>query len=225
MLFLDVREHWTLPRTGSPGKAGPPKTIHNRRKIPVHSWLEARLDDWLKKGWAEHGARAPREDDYLFPDASGQPFREERCDNFLADVAASGCDTSLKGVNLELYSLRHTFASVARRAGVAGDARDRLLGHRPKDSKALHYEDEDLAVLAAEIEKIPRILDPKAKPASAAPTVRSTRPKLPRLVTDLVTRNMHASGAQSVSVMITAEEKGFEPLVESPLRRFSKPLP
>lgn len=57
--------------------------------------------------------------------------------------------------------MRHAFATAARRAKISSDARDRLLGHRPRDTKALHYEDEDevLPLLAEEIAKIPALLD------------------------------------------------------------------
>jgi len=57
--------------------------------------------------------------------------------------------------------LRHAFATAARRAKTSTDARDRPLGHRPRDTKALHYEDEDEVVplLAEESAKIPALLD------------------------------------------------------------------
>ncbi len=67
-------------------------------------------------------------------------------------------DASEGGVLLDIYSLRHTFATAAQRARHLDDARERLLGHRPKDTKAMHYEDEDLPLLAAEIAKPPDML-------------------------------------------------------------------
>lgn len=49
------------------------------------------------------------------------------------------------------------------------DARDRLLGHMPKDVPGLRYEDEDelVPLLSEELEKLPALLDevnPKAAP-------------------------------------------------------------
>ncbi len=230
VLFLEVCHQWTLARTGYPSRLTAPKTVWGRRKIPVHPSLKLSLDAWLREGWGAHVGRAPTEDDFLFPDPSGAPFREVRCDDFIADVRRSGCETSVRGVPLDIYSLRHMFATAARRAGVSSDARDRLLGHRPRDTKALHYEDEDLPVLAAEIAKLPPLLEPlvpegaaavdaprkASKPTSANPHV---------LVPVLVSGKLHASGASSVSLMITAEEKGFEPSDSLHRRRFSKPLP
>src|SRR5262249_49797673 len=142
-----------------------------------------------------------------------------RCEDFLADVRRAGCETSVKGVPLELYSLRHAFATAARRAGLSSDARDRLLGHRPRDTKALHYEEEDLPLLAAEVAKLPRLLDPV--PRTNAPTPSSSQVLVPVLVTG----NLHASGASSLSLTISAEEERFELPEGLHPRRFSKPLP
>jgi integrase len=249
VVFLDVREQWTLARTGFPSRLTPPKTLWGRRKIPVHPSLEARLDQWLDEGWEKHVGRKPEDDDFLFPDSTGVAFREVRCDDFIADVRRSGCETSVKGVALDIYSLRHTFATAARRAGISSDARDRLLGHRPRDTKSMHYEDEDLPVLAAEVAKLPAMLELPAASASqvpmptahaapptvltttAAPVIDTAKPTIPTssnpsvLVPLLVPCNLHASGGQSLSLMISAEEKGFEPSDSLHRRRFSKPLP
>ena len=233
VLFLEVREQWTLARTGFPSKLAPPKTVWGRRKIPVHASLKEHLDEWLADGWKKHVGRKPQPNDFLFPDASGAAFREERCDEFLADVAASGCETRVKGVLLDIYSLRHTFATAARRAGISSDARDRLLGHRPRDTKAMHYEDEDLPVLAAEIAKLPTLLAPpaeveirtKAKPENAGKTALARGANPQPLVPVLVPCTMHGPGASSVSLMISAEEERFELPVGANPRRFSKPLP
>ena len=227
--FLEVREQWTLARTGYPSRLAPPKTVWGRRKIPVHQSLEARLDAWLADGWKKQVGRKPNEDDFLFPDPSGSAFSEVRCDDFIADVRRSGCETTVKGLPLDIHSLRHTFATAARRAGISSDARDRLLGHRPRDTKAMHYEDEDLPVLAAEVAKLPAMLDPVDEVAASVIDTANLAIPTPSnpsvLVPVLVPCNLHASGAQSVSLMITAEEKGFEPSDSLHRRRFSKPLP
>ncbi|MFO0739636.1 MAG: tyrosine-type recombinase/integrase [Labilithrix sp.] len=192
VLFLDVREQWTLPRPGYPSRLTPPKTVHGRRKVPVHSALKVRLDAWLASGWKEHVGRDPTPDDFLFPDRDGKAFREQRCDELLADVTAAGCETVVKGVRLELYSFRHTFATAARRAGLDSDARDRLLGHAPKDTKTRHYEDEDLPFLAAEIAKLPALLD-GPDPAPVTPLDEAAVQGTAALVTTMVAGNLHAS--------------------------------
>ncbi len=154
ILLLDVREQWALPRANTPPRLAPLKTVWSRRKIPVHSALRLQLDAWLTDGFQRHVGRAPEADDFLFPDAIGAPFRELHCDAFVSDLQRAGCATTHHGVRLELYSLRHGFATAARRAGVPSDVRDRLLGHRPRDTKTMYYEDEDLPLLAREIERI-----------------------------------------------------------------------
>jgi integrase len=231
VLFLEVREQLTLARTDYPSKLSSPKTVWGRRKIPVHPVLRLRLDAWLEHGWQNHVGRKPEPDDFLFPDASGESFREERCDEFLADVRASGCETRVKGVLLDIYSIRHTFATAARRAGLSSDARDRLLGHRPKDTKAMHYEDEDLPLLAAELAKLPDLLSPSsaavqlAAPRPAASENKrspKTSPNPQAMVPVLVPCNLHGSGASSVSLMISAEEERFELPEGLHPRRFSK---
>ena len=47
----------------------------------------------------------------------------------------------------------------------------------------------------------------------------------PVLVASLVAKAGHGAGASSDSVVISAEEEGFEPTVPLRVRRFSKPVP
>lgn len=234
--LLDVHEQWTLARKGYPSRLAPLKTVHRARKLPVHRSLQPCLDAWVNEGWRRHVGRPPKPDDFLFVDESGNPFREESSQDFLAEIRLVNCDTTHKGVTLDIYSLRHSFATVARRAGIPSDERDQLLGHRPKDMKKEFYEEEDLPLLTKEVDKIPNLLDPepdaagkeeasRPKPLPVAPLAK-TNPQLPAvLVTDLVTGHMHASGATSVSLTITAEEERFELPDALRRRRFSKPLP
>jgi hypothetical protein len=229
---LDVHLQWTLAHKDYPSRLAPLKTVWRKRKLPVHQSLQPHLDAWVAGGWTRHVGRAPTNDDFIFTDAEGKAFREESCDVFLADVRLADCETSHRGHTLDLYSLRHSFATIARRAGLPSEARDRLLGHRPKDMKTMYYEDEDLPLLAAEVAKIPPLLDelPNVSPATPAAPGRGepgggaiSNPQV--LVTDLVTGNLHGSGGSSLSPMITAEEVRFE--LTDPLRdrRFSKPVP
>jgi hypothetical protein len=75
----------------------------------VHVSLRVELDACIKDGWRKHVGRDPRPDDFLFPDADGEAFREERCKAFVADVAMAGCETIVKGIELDIYSLPHMF--------------------------------------------------------------------------------------------------------------------
>jgi len=215
--LIDLREQQTLPRKDYPSRLAPLKTVWARRKIPVHPSLVPVLDAWLSEGWRRYVGREPKPDDFLFPDASGAPFRELSCEEFLADVGRAGCSTMKDGVRLELYSLRHAFATAARRAGIPSDARDRLLGHRPRDTKSLHYEDEDVPLLAKEVAKIPAL--------TTAVSGSENRQQVGSLVPGLVTPPATREGSSTDSSMISAEEKGFEPLDDLRRRRFSKPLP
>lgn len=231
-MFCSTRE--TL-RGGRSGAAARSRSIRASRHASTK---------WLDEGWQKHVGRKPEDDDFLFPDPTGTAFRKVRCDDFIADIRRSGCETSVKGIPLDIYSLRHTFATAARRAGISSDARDRLLGHRPRDTKSMHYEDEGLPVLAAEVAKLPPMLEASPEVPLPTPVLVPTAPTTPTapviapaqdpkptssnpsvLVPALVPCNLHASGASSVSLMITAEEKGFEPSDSLHRRRFSKPLP
>jgi hypothetical protein len=175
----------------------------------------------------------------------------------LADLQTAGCETVHKGHTLDVYSLRHSFATAARRAKISSEARDRLLGHRPKDTKSLYYEDPDqaLPLLAEEIAKIPALLDDvvvaEASPdttsnddggdhgrdeqdgsvsyvikSRALPQIETEPTREPTaLVSVLVSTAGYGAGASSDSVVISAEEEGFEPTVPLRVRRFSKPVP
>ncbi len=222
---LDASLQWTLERKGFPSRLAPLKTVWRKRKIPVHPSLEPWLDEWIATGWERHVGRTPVPNDFLFTDAAGKPFREESCETFLADIRLVERDTTCRGVVLDIYSLRHSFATILRRAGVPSDARDRLLGHRPKDTKALHYEDEDLPLLAAEVAKVPWLLDDDSAANGGAQGGGSLAENPSTLVTTLVAEQDSVSVPSSVSSMISAEEVRFELTEPLPVRRFSKPLP
>jgi hypothetical protein len=102
-----------------------------------------------------HVGRHPLQDDFLFPDANGVSFRETSSVDFLDDLGRAGCGTTYKGYTLGRYSLRHAFATNARRARIWSEGRDCLLGHTSNAVKSLHYEDADelIADLADEVAK------------------------------------------------------------------------
>lgn len=66
----------------------------------------------------------------------------------------AGCATVFNGELLKPYALRHTFSTLLQDAHAHDAAHDRLMGHRPKDTKTLNYSVKQLPFLAGEVEKI-----------------------------------------------------------------------
>lgn len=112
----------------------------------------------MSEGWEVHVGRSPSDDDFLFVDDDGKPYREHDADEFRSELKAAGAGTEINGEPLIRYSLRHTGSTEALKAGVRSEARDRLLGHKPRDTKGQHYEEPDLRYLSDEINKIPGFL-------------------------------------------------------------------
>lgn len=212
-IFLSVTKQWTLGRSKQyPPRYAPPKTKWSVRPVPVHPSLTAPLTLWVRTGWEEYVGRSPTPTDPLFPDEVGAPFREDRSDDFRADLVTAGCATSYKGVELNVYSLRHSFATMAREAGIPDEDRDVLLGHRRKSTKALNYE----------VARVPHLYEQIAKlPFPAARGRKAEEPLVPFLVSTAVPGL--ASTTRSIGKL--AEEERFELPDGLHRRRFSKPLP
>ncbi len=226
-----VAEQWLLARAKEmPAQYGPLKTRWCERGVPVHPFLWARLQPWLDSGWASFVGREPRPEDPLFPDAEGFPFREERSAPFVADLVTAGCPTTFRGLKLTPYAIRHTFATMIKRFQIDPDVRDPLMGHRPKNTRGMNYDVDELPLLAAELNKIPDLIAANFPDLSSAGT-GGGGPGLAKAATpsDLVPALVPAAEAVNAPLqvfpMILAEEKGFEPLVPLRERRFSKPLP
>jgi integrase len=186
--FFSVEEQWALARSkgGDAGAAGIAtlKTKWARRNVPAHHALRAALDEWIASGWEAWVGRAPTHEDFVFPDADGKAHREEHADTFRADLEAAGCPTSFAGEPLTPYALRHLFSTLLTEGHAHDAAHDRLMGHRPKDTKTLNYSAKLLPFLATEIERIAFELPATAPTFGAAPPAR--------LVTSMVTEP-HAS--------------------------------
>ena len=86
----------------------------------------------------------------------------------------------------------------------------------------MHYEDADvlMPLRAEEIPKLPASLD--AEQGIEATSTRIEPISNPQV---LVPQAIPWSGGSSHSLMISAEEEGFEPTVPLRVRRFSKPVP
>jgi hypothetical protein len=218
--YFDITKQWTLPRKKFPSKYGPPKTRWSKRPIPVHPDLKRELDEWLENGWEAYVGRRPQPGDPLFPDRRGRPWREQRATAFEEELISAGLPTSIDGHDLTPYAIRHTFATMLKESGAPSDDRDRLLGHRPKDVKALNYEVVRLQHLYEEVCKLPSIVtrDRRDQGDNGGSTNCCLVPALVPEVGD-------QPAAISTSSMISAEERRFELLVPVKVRRFSKPLP
>ncbi len=167
--FLMVEQQLTQPR-GKDVKAGidTPKTKWAHRSVPVHPALAAPLDEWLASGWAAWVGRQPTPEDYVFSDDYGAPYRDHDGDTFRRDLEAAGCPTAFDGKPLSVYALRHLFSTLLTEGHAQDAAHDRMMGHRPKDTKTLNYSAKLVPFLAVEIARIPFEL-PGGAPSFGAP--------------------------------------------------------
>jgi integrase len=153
--FVAVEQQWATPR-GRFAKAGVQtlKTKWSKRNIPVHPALRPGLDEWIASGWEAWTGRAHTQDDFVFVNRDGTPYREEHADTFRADLEAAGCATTFAGEALTPYALRHMFSTLLTEGHAADAAHDRLMGHRPRDTKTLNYSAKLLPFLAREIARL-----------------------------------------------------------------------
>ena len=231
VVHLDIHQQFSLRRGKVAPRLAPLKTKHAKRLIPLHQELEEPLRKWLSFGWVVLVGRAPSDNDFIFVDESGNPYREHDSVEFQKDLELAGGATIEKGEPLTRYSLRHTFASRARSAGVDGHVRDYLLGHAPSDTKSRHYEDVDLAYLSDQANKIPGFL---AEGTAVSPGgIGTAAPSKPEVWSRVwsrdaspVTSNCSEDTKEPTSQVTKkppdfhqeafAEAKGFEPLVGCP---------
>lgn len=109
---------------------GLPLKTDNPRTVPIHPELRDLLSDWLENGFALYAKRAPRPDDFIVPNKSPWANCENHTKKTLLGVLKRAC--SATGVTYRsLHSTRHTFTSVARRAGVSERALG-LITHNPR---------------------------------------------------------------------------------------------
>lgn len=152
-LFIEQQFSEKRAKMGG-GTIDTPKTKWARRNVPLHRALQAPLDAWLETGWAAWVGREPKADDFVFPGWDGAPYRRHDADMFRDDLELAGCSTSFNGEPLTPYSLRHLFSTLLTENHAHDAAHDRLMGHRPKDTKTLNYSVKQLPFLAGEVEKI-----------------------------------------------------------------------
>lgn len=152
-LFIEQQFSEKRAKMGG-GTIDTPKTKWARRNVPVHRALQAPLAAWLESGWATWVGREPKADDFVFPGWDGAPYRRHDADMFRDDLERAGCSTKFNGESLTPYALRHLFSTLLTENHAHDAAHDRLMGHRPKDTKTLNYSVKQLPFLATEIERI-----------------------------------------------------------------------
>jgi integrase len=167
--LFSIEQQWTLKRGRTvPAGAATPKTRWAKRMVPLHPALHRPLAQWVTSGWRVLVGREPTLDDFVFPGPDGAPFREEKGTVFREDLARAGCPTDYEGVPLRPYALRHLFSTMLAEDGANGAAHDRLLGHRPADTKSLNYTAKLASFLDAELRRIKFEL-PADAPSFGAP--------------------------------------------------------
>lgn len=102
-----------------------PKTESGRRVIPMVPWMEAQLLLWRDHSPATpYGLVWPREATEHYPGRAGWP-REDHADR---DEWKALC-VAAKVPDYDLYSCRHTTATLLREAGVPEDVITAIMGH------------------------------------------------------------------------------------------------
>jgi integrase len=112
-----------------------PKTEHRRRVIPINADLAEALREWKASGWVIWAGAEPADDDFVFVNSRGLPWRPKSAKQFRKDLAAAGVSER----SFDFKSLRKYFATQLAEAGANSEQRARLLGHRGPTTAARFY--------------------------------------------------------------------------------------
>ena len=158
-----VRVRVSLATRGPDGWATEkaPKTRSSKRTIPLHPLLAEGLDAWKREGWRAYVGRAPKDDDPIFPNPDGKPWRPPSAELLQADLAAAELPTTFKGKNIDTRAFRRSFATWLEAHGVPGEHIDRLLGHAQASVRGRHYSAVDLDALNRAVATIRLDLGPE----------------------------------------------------------------
>ena len=219
------------------------------RDVPIHAELWQLLGAWRLVGWPRLTGRTPRADDLVVPKPDGTMHTSHAgAQSLHAHAAAVGIETRTPQGMRDAHSFRRSFITLTRTDGAPTDVVERIT-HNAKGAQIDAYTYFGWEAFCAAVSALR--LDPRkyrtgalAAPAKAALSPAAAPPEtaiesaLRRLVDHAVsrgwmgTREHAAEHAKPKSGQNPfdfggwlAEEKGFEPLVGLPPRRFSKPLP
>jgi integrase len=125
-----------------------PKTKSSKRAIPVHSTLGEALKQWKTQGWRAYVGRDLGDDDPIFPDESGRPWRPRSAELLRADLERAKLPTEYEGALIDTRVFRRSFATWLEACGVPGTHIDSLLEHAQQTVRGRHYSAAHLGVAA-----------------------------------------------------------------------------
>lgn len=114
------------------GEIGPPKTKKGYREIPVHPWVLAVLEDWIRLS-------SKRAEDLLFGTRKNRP---ENPDNILRRHVYPAC-RALGVPNANWLTLRGTYSTWAHEQGVSARTIADILGHAKVNTQFIYIRSMD----------------------------------------------------------------------------------
>lgn len=202
---------------------GQPLKTEKPRDVPIHAELQKILDEWKREGWPKLMKRHPTKDDFVIardPDRRWKrPLHGDKPHHSAQSLGAKGMKPHAKWLGIDssdrdFHSFRRSMITLARTDGARAEIIERIT-HNAAGAMIDGYTYFGWEILCEEISKL-RVASKKSvvRPLKKAPQRDASR-------------DVTGSGIAKASVIneLEAEEKGFEPLVEFPPRRFSKPLP
>jgi integrase len=115
------------------------KTMNAFRVVPLHPVAIERLQWWKSGGWNAWVKRTPGDDDFVFPNASGESWRPRSAELLREDLANAGVPTRYNGYALTEHGLRRTFSTLLHQAGVPTSTITEILGHSDGSTAADFY--------------------------------------------------------------------------------------
>lgn len=141
--IIRIGETYALKVISDPESGRRLKTKHSERTIPLHLHV-------INLGFPDF---VPKDDGRLFPEyqlsknGKFSALFSQRWNRWLRQ------EVGIKDSSKSLHSLRHSFKSLARHAGIPEDIHDAITGHRPA-SVGRGYGDYPTSILGTELSKI-----------------------------------------------------------------------
>jgi integrase len=131
------------------------KTKESKRLLPLHPLASRALRAWRAAGWARLVGRQPNASDPVFPNDKGESHRPASADLLRADLAAAQLPTLFQSKHpFDFHSLRRSFYTWLRAAGVESDTVKMLMGHSGGSVGERHYGAKELQRMRAAVETI-----------------------------------------------------------------------